>query len=121
MLRCLIVDDNELFLDAASDLLEREGVAVVGLASTGAEALQRVEQLRPDIVLLDIELGTESGFDLARHLDQQAGEGPPRTILISTHAQLDYEDLIAMSPAIGFVSKSDLSAKAILQLLDGQA
>ena len=57
MFRCLIVDDNPGFLDAARGLLQREGVAVVGTASTSAEAAQRVEQLRPDVALVDIDLG----------------------------------------------------------------
>lgn len=120
MLHCLIVDDSPRFLDAARDLLEREGIAVVGVASTGAEALKRVEELRPDITLLDIELGAESGFELARNIHQQATHRPPRTILISTHAQQDYVDLIATSPALGFVPKSALSARAILELFEGR-
>jgi CheY-like chemotaxis protein len=68
MLRCLIIDDSPRFLDAARGLLERQGVTVVGVASTSAEALQRVEELRPDVTLLDIDLGGESGLDLARRL-----------------------------------------------------
>lgn len=115
MLRCLIVDDNRRFLDAARGLLEREGVAVVGVASTSAEALHQVEELRPDVTLVDIDLGGESGFELVRQL---AGRAPLRMILISTHAEQDYADLIATSPAIGFVSKSGLSAAAIRALLD---
>jgi CheY-like chemotaxis protein len=66
MLRCLIIDDSLRFLDAARALLERQGIAVVGVASNSAEALQRVEELRPDVTLLDIDLGGESGLELAR-------------------------------------------------------
>jgi CheY-like chemotaxis protein len=119
MLRCLIVDDNARFLKAARGLLEREGVAVVGVASTGAEAAERVEQLRPDVVLLDIDLGGQSGFDVARQLHGDASLTPPRIILISTHAEQDYVDLIAASPAVGFLPKTALSANAIRRLLDG--
>jgi DNA-binding NarL/FixJ family response regulator len=90
-IRCLIVDDNQPFLDAARLLLEREGVAVVGVATTSAEALRLEEELRPDVVLVDIRLGDESGFDLARRLS-----GP--VILISTHAQSEYAEKIAASP-----------------------
>jgi DNA-binding NarL/FixJ family response regulator len=117
MLRCLIVDDNRRFLDAARGLLEREGVAVVGVASTSAEALHQVQELQPDVTLVDIDLGGESGFELVRQL---AGRAPRRMILISTHAEQDYADLIAMSPAIGFVPKSALSAAAIRALLDSR-
>jgi CheY-like chemotaxis protein len=117
-LRCLIVDDSPRFLDAARALLEREGIAVVGVASTGAEALRRTGELRPDVALLDIDLGGESGLELARRLQREAGPAPPRVILISTHAEQDYADLIAASPAVGFLSKADLSASAIHRLLD---
>jgi DNA-binding NarL/FixJ family response regulator len=115
MLRCLIVDDNRRFLDAARGLLEREGVSVVGVASTSAEALHQVQELRPDVTLVDIDLGGESGFELVRRLADLA---PLRMILVSTHAEQDYADLIAASPAIGFVPKSGLSAAAIQALLD---
>jgi DNA-binding NarL/FixJ family response regulator len=117
MLRCLIVDDSPRFLDAARGLLERQGLTVVGVASNGAEALQRVEQLRPDVTLLDIDLGGESGLELARRLHDQDGPGP--VILISTHAEQDYAELIAASPAIGFLPKTALSADAIRGLLAG--
>jgi CheY-like chemotaxis protein len=120
MLRCLIVDDNQRFLNAARGLLESQGITVVGVASTSAEALNRVEQLRPGLVLVDIDLGGESGFKVARQLDRQAGQAPPPMILISTHAEQDYADLIEASPAVGFLSKSALSADAIHRLLDGR-
>jgi CheY-like chemotaxis protein len=77
MLHCLIVDDNRRFLDAARSLLESQGMAVVGVASTGVDALTQIERLRPDVALLDIDLGGESGFDLARRLDRDAGQAPP--------------------------------------------
>jgi CheY-like chemotaxis protein len=117
MLRCLIVDDSRHFLNAARGLLERQGIVVVGVASTGAEAVQRVEELRPDVTLVDIELGGESGFEVTRRLPRDSGGTSGPVILISTHAEQDYADLIAASPAIGFVSKSALSADAIRELL----
>jgi DNA-binding NarL/FixJ family response regulator len=119
MLRCLIVDDSPHFLDAARGLLEREGVTVVGVASTGAEALRSVGTLRPDVTLLDIDLGGESGFDVAVRLHRDAGLPPSRVILVSTHSGQDYADLIAASPVVGFLSKSALSADAIRGLLGG--
>jgi CheY-like chemotaxis protein len=119
MLRCLIIDDSPRFLDAARGLLERQGVTVVGVASTSAEALQRVEELRPDVTLLDIDLGGESGLELARRLHGRPELAPGPVILISTHAEQDYAELIAASPAIGFLSKTALSANAIRGLLAG--
>jgi DNA-binding NarL/FixJ family response regulator len=116
-LRCLIVDDSPRFLDAARGLLERQGVTVVGVASTGAEAVERATELRPDVALLDIDLGGESGFDVARRLSGEATLARIRMILISTHAEQDYTDLIAASPVVGFLSKSALSAEAIRALI----
>jgi DNA-binding NarL/FixJ family response regulator len=116
-LRCLIVDDSPRFLDAARGLLERQGIMVVGVASTSAEALQQATKLRPDIALLDIDLGEESGFDLARRLSREASLARTRMILISTHAKQDYTDLIAASPVVGFLPKSTLSADAIRALI----
>ena len=116
-LRCVIVDDSALFLRAARALLEREGVAVVGVAYTGAEARREVEELRPDVTLVDINLGGESGFDLARQLTEDGLEAPPKVVLISTHAEADFADLIAESPVVGFVAKSDVSAEAIRNLV----
>lgn len=115
VVRCLIVDDSDGFLSAARRLLERQGLVVAGVASTGAEAVRRVEELRPDVVLLDIDLGGESGLEVAERL---ARAGAPRIILISTHAEQDYRDLIAASPAVGFLPKTTLSALSIQKLLD---
>jgi DNA-binding NarL/FixJ family response regulator len=117
----LIVDDNPLFLETARDLLEREGLRVVGLAATAAQALQRTAQLRPDIVLVDISLGDESGFDVARRLAEhdRGGGAAVVVVLISTHSEADFADLIAESPAAGFLSKGDLSARAIRRIVDG--
>jgi len=117
MLRCLIVDDSPRFLDAARGLLERQGITVVGVASNSDEALQRAAELRPDVTLLDIDLGGESGLELARRLHREPGLAPSRVILISTHAEEDYAELIAASPAIGFLPKAALSAGAIHDLL----
>lgn len=113
-MRCVLVDDNSRFLGAARSLLERQGIAVVGLASTSEDALRRAEELRPDVLLVDIDLGSESGFDVARQL---ATSGKASVILISTHAEQDFADLIATSPAVGFISKSDLSAGTIHEVL----
>jgi DNA-binding NarL/FixJ family response regulator len=119
MLRCLIVDDSPRFLDAARGLLERQGITVVGLASTSADALRRAQELQPDVMLVDIDLGGESGLELARRLQGQAGPVPARVILVSTHAEQDYAELIDASPAIGFLPKTAVSGSAIRDLLAG--
>jgi DNA-binding NarL/FixJ family response regulator len=117
MLRCVIVDDSRPFLDAARGLLEREGVSVVGVASTSSEAINRVQELQPDVTLMDIDLGPESGFEVARRLHREVDRVASPVIMISTHAEQDYADLIADSPAIGFLSKTALSGGAIRALL----
>lgn len=120
--RCLIVDDNREFLETATIVLESGGIAVVGVASTIAEALDSAAQLGPDVMLVDVDLGGEDGFDLAQRLHREEGRGSPAVILTSTHSQQDFAELIEDSPALGFVPKAALSANAIHGLLiDGQA
>jgi CheY-like chemotaxis protein len=113
----LIVDDNVGFLRAARALLEQEGLRVVGVASTGAEAVRRAADLHPDVTLIDIDLGVDSGFAVARRLFDDPSVDPGQLILISAHDQDDFADLIEASPAIGFVVKPALSATAIERLL----
>jgi DNA-binding NarL/FixJ family response regulator len=112
--RCLIVDDNASFLEAATTLLEREGLPVAGVASTTEDALRQAQLLQPDVVLVDIMLGCENGLDLARRLAD--GNSPATVIFVSTHAEADVADLIAETPAAGFLPKSELSAAAIRRL-----
>ena len=112
-IRCLLVDDNRTFLETARGLLDRQGVTVAGVASSTAEALRQAAALRPDVAVVDIGLGDESGFDLARRL---AAAGIA-VILISTRAEADYADLIRESPAAGFLPKAELSAAGIRRLL----
>jgi DNA-binding NarL/FixJ family response regulator len=114
--QCVIVDDSFGFLEAARSLLEREGLAVVGVAATRSEAVRCVDELRPEVVLVDIDLGGDSGFEVARRITDVV---PTTVILISTHAEDDFADLIAESPAAGFISKSELSARAVHELLGG--
>ena len=105
VLRCLIVDDNPGFLEAARALLQQEGIQVVGVASTGAEAVQQATDLQPDVTLLDIDLGAESGFDVARMLVDSPSADPGQLILVSAYSEEEFLELIEASPAIGFVRK----------------
>jgi CheY-like chemotaxis protein len=116
-LRCLLVDDSDAFLEAASVALQREGVTVVGVASSTAEALVQVRALRPDVILVDIGLGDESGFDLARLLAQNGQGGSADVIMMSARAETDYSELVAESPAAGFLAKSELSVRGIERIL----
>jgi DNA-binding NarL/FixJ family response regulator len=119
-IRCLIVDDSSRYARDAQELLEEEGIHVVAVAANGEEGLRLARDLRPDLALVDIDLGGESGLDVARQLG--AGEAASLAsvvILVSTHAEEQFAELIAASPAAGFIAKSELSADAIEALLSG--
>ena len=118
-MRCLMVDDNAGFLAAARKLLESGGLTIVGVASSSDEAVRLFDELRPDVTLVDIDLGTESGLDLVERLHQTGA--PSAAILISAHSEEDFQDPIANSSAVGFVAKSELSSDAIRDLVSGSA
>jgi chemotaxis response regulator CheB len=114
-MRCLIVDDSADFRDAASAMLERAGISVVGKASNSAEALRCYEDFHPDVALVDVDLGPENGFELAEQLDRAASN--LAVILVSTYAESDLAEMIDTSPAVGFLQKFSLSPDAIRNLL----
>ena len=105
-LRCLIVDDNAEFLAVARGLLERQGLAVVGVASTGECALALAQDLRPDVTLVDVALAEAAALE------------DMRIVLISAYGETDLAELIAASPAVGFLSKPILSRPAIEAVLE---
>jgi CheY-like chemotaxis protein len=115
--RCLLVDDNRTFIEMACLLLAREGVVVAGTASSIAEALRQASALRPDVVLVDIALGDENGFELARRLAGSGTGAGAAVIMISTRTGADYADMVADSQAAGFLAKDELSAAAIQRIL----
>jgi DNA-binding NarL/FixJ family response regulator len=116
-IRCLIVDDNLGFRQEMRVLLEEQGIEVVGTAGSAADALAQIAELQPDVALIDIDLGPESGLALARRVPEIAGLAVPDVILISTHDENRFADLIERSPALGFLSKMELSAAAIRRML----
>jgi DNA-binding NarL/FixJ family response regulator len=116
--RCLIVDDNASFREEMRGLLVEQGLDVVGGAGSVAEAFRQIAELRPDAALIDIDLGEESGLELARRLRERPDRAAvPYVILISTHDGAEYADLIEASSAIGFLAKTDLSATTVRQML----
>jgi CheY-like chemotaxis protein len=115
---CLIVDDSSQFRQAAAELLQEEGINVLGLAAGAEEAVRLARDLRPDLALVDIDLGAESGLAVAHRLRGNGdGQLAGAVILISTHAGEEFAELIDASPAVGFLAKSELSAEAIQALL----
>jgi DNA-binding NarL/FixJ family response regulator len=113
--RCLIVDDNQVYLSEARDLLQRQGMNIIGVASNCGEALALAAADRPDVALVDVDLGVESGLDVARALAMS--NEPVQVILISAYAEKDLRELLEDSPAVGFLPKSVVSRAAIDNLL----
>jgi DNA-binding NarL/FixJ family response regulator len=116
-IRCLIVDDNSSFRQEMGGLLEEQGLEVLGGAASAAEALQQIAELRPDVALIDIDLGRDSGLTLATRLSETPGPAAPNVILISTHDERAFAELIERSSALGFLPKTELSGMAIRRML----
>jgi DNA-binding NarL/FixJ family response regulator len=111
----LIVDDHPSFRASARTLLEAEGYDVVGEAENGETAVEAAERLRPDLVLLDVQLPGIDGFRVADRLRKL--EDPPIVILTSSRDRADYGPCVGMCGAHGFVPKADLSGAAIAAFL----
>jgi DNA-binding NarL/FixJ family response regulator len=113
---CVIVNDSPRFVEAARQLLADDGVNVVGVGATADEAVEVALALSPDVALVDIDLGTDSGFNVAQRLAGLPGGGPA-IVLISVESGGELAELVDASGALGFVSKTDLSGNAIRRLL----
>ena len=111
----LIVDDHEGFRESARALLEAEGFAVVGDAADGAAAVAEAERLRPDVVLLDVQLPDVDGFAVAEELAD--GPDPPRVVLISSREAAAYGPRVGAAPVCGFLAKRELSGAALAALV----
>jgi DNA-binding NarL/FixJ family response regulator len=115
--RCLLVDDSEQFLQSAQRLLRREGVVVVGVAATGAEAISAAAAGEVDFSLVDVHLAAENGGAVADALASRGLGG--RILLVSTLDADDVADLVEGSAAVGFVPKGQLCLSAIEAALAG--
>ena len=111
----LIVDDHPSFRSSAHAILEADGFQVVGEVSDGASALEEAARLRPEIVLLDVQLPDVDGFEVARRLC--ANGNSPAVVLVSSRDAADYGDLIPACGARGFVPKGELSGAAVRALV----
>lgn len=113
--KVLIVDDHADFRASARALLEAEGFDVVGEAADGEQAVGEVERLRPDVVLLDIQLPGADGFTVA---DRLASAGSvAAVVLISSREAAAYGPRAEAAAARGFIAKRDLSGEALAALL----
>jgi DNA-binding NarL/FixJ family response regulator len=111
----LIVDDHEAFRQSASAMLEAEGFHVIGQAADGPEAVAQAERLRPEVVLLDIQLPNIDGFAVAERLS--ALREPPRVVLISSRDASAYGQRLGEASARGFITKRELSGEALAALV----
>jgi DNA-binding NarL/FixJ family response regulator len=111
----LIVDDHPSFRAAARRLLELEGYDVVGEAEDGLSAIAAARTLRPDFILLDVQLPDVDGFEVAERLCADASA--PQIVLTSSRDRSDYGPCLASTPARGFVPKAELSAAGIADIL----
>jgi DNA-binding NarL/FixJ family response regulator len=111
----VVVDDHPSFRRFAQRLLEASGFRVVGEAADAASALESVRATRPDVVLLDVLLPDGSGFEVAEVL--AAEPHSPVVVLTSSRSADELEPALARSPARGFISKSDLTARALAALV----
>ena len=113
MTTVLIVDDYAPFRDSARGLLESGGFDVVGEAEDGAAALRLVEEMRPEVALLDVHMPDLDGFEVARRLAEL--DAPP--IVVLTSSRDDYAPLVEASAAHAFVRKDALSAETLAAAL----
>ena len=111
----LVVDDHAEFRTSARALLEADGFEVVGEAAGGLAALEAVERIRPQVVLLDVQLPDLDGFAVAERL--AAGSAPPAVVLISGRDARTFGARLGSAAARGFIPKSDLSGAALARLL----
>jgi DNA-binding NarL/FixJ family response regulator len=111
----LIVDDHPRFRAFARALLQADGFTVVGESGDGASALAATERLRPDVVLLDIQLPDIDGFEVARQLLES--RAAPPLVFTSSRDASDYGERVQQSGARGFIPKAELSGAAIRAFL----
>ena len=111
----LIVDDHPAFRSLARALLDSEGFAVVGEAEDGEGALVAVDALRPDVVLLDVQLPGIDGFEVAERL--AAAGGAPAVVLISTRSAAAYGERLQTASVRGFIPKTSLSGETLAALV----
>jgi len=111
----LIVDDHAGFRVSARALLEADGFDVIGEAADGQSALEQAQRLRPEVVLLDVQLPGMDGFAVAERL--AAEPDAPLVVLISSRGRGAFRNRLAGAPARGFITKSEFSGESLSVVL----
>jgi DNA-binding NarL/FixJ family response regulator len=112
----LIVDDHGPFRVVVRKMLERDGFSIVGEAADAGTALAAVRTLRPDVVLLDVNLPDEDGFAVCERLHELPDA--PAVVLTSSHEPASFRRRLRTSRALGFIPKRNLTPGALATLLE---
>jgi len=119
--RVFIVDDHPLVREGLQKLINQEtDMMVSGEAEDSTEALARIEVAPPDVVIVDLSLQGESGFDLIARLGQLAR--PPKTLVLSMHDEAHYAERALRAGASGYVMKRETTSniiRAIREIMSG--
>ena len=103
-LRVLLVDDHDLFRTGLRNLLEEQGVQVIGEAAAGAEALKLTRELAPDVIVMDLNMPGMSGVEATRHI---TGVAPLTRVLVLTISDQDTDVMDAIvAGACGYLLKN---------------
>jgi DNA-binding NarL/FixJ family response regulator len=113
----VVIDDHPAFRNSARLLLETEGYVVIGEAGDGASGVAAVGELRPDVVLLDVQLPDGDGFEFAEQIAASSNGHVADVVLVSSRDRSDFGPLLDQSPVRGFISKSELTGTALAELL----
>lgn len=110
--RVLIVDDQEAFLSAARMVVQlADGFEVIGEAMTGEDAVELAEELRPDLILMDVNLPGIDGLEATRRI--KGASGDPVVIVLSTYEASEYEERAIGAGAKAFISKSEFDPERL--------
>jgi len=114
-IKILLVEDSEELLKALKEYFQRShGFPVVGSAESGASAIQKVRELKPDLVFMDISMPGMNGLEATKEIKRLSN--PPRVIMLTTHDDPEYKKASAAAGADGFISKTDLTKEAPLAI-----
>src|SRR6201981_3498895 len=115
IIRLLVVDDFRLWRDCVQAHLEgHPKMRIVGFASDGLEALQKVGELQPDLVLLDVSLPTLSGIETARRI-RELSPGC-KVIFLTSHLYPEIVQAALEAGGCGYVHKEDAAAELLPSL-----